>query len=265
MRSARALVVLVAALGTQVSLSAVSPGAWTPPERPPDSTAADLEELPAPAVACATIRSPRSWIEKDGMRRFSFNVEMAKWEEFSRVIFRWSEPVEIEHVYQANMEEYADDGRVVSVKLGPAPLQTKPNTFQVFGKNSNDVSPVIACRGSSKPPPSPPHGEDCVMGPKYAVTRSWGEGAIVQIKLDFWNDGKEFRITFWGQEITLDDPINIEVVSTVRLGADTVATVRLVPEDYLHHGPLVFGFKTLPAVEGTKGWCQKRCLQAHSY
>ena len=88
------------------------------------------------------------------------------------------------------------------------------------------------------------------MGPKYAVTRSWGEGAIIQIKLDFWNDGKEFRITFWGQEITLDDPINIEVVSTVRLGADTVATVRLVPEDYLHHGPLVFGFKTLPAVEG---------------
>ena len=136
---------------------------------------------------------------------------------------------EIEHVYQANMEEYADDGRVVSVKLGPAPLQTRPNTFQVFGKNSNDVSPVIACRGSSKPPPSPPHGEDCVMGPKYAVTRSWGEGAIIQIKLDFWNDGKEFRITFWGQEITLDDPINIEVVSTVRLGADTVATVRLVP------------------------------------
>ena len=253
MRAARALVVLVAALGTQVSLPAVSPGAWIPPERLPDSAAADLEELPvtppAPA-ACATIRSPRSWIEKDGMRRFSFNVEMAKWEEFSRVIFRWSEPVEIEHVYQANMEEYADDGRVVSVKLGPAPLQTRPNTFQVFGKNSNDVSPVIACRGSSKPPPSPPHGEDCVMGPKYAVTRSWGEGAIIQIKLDFWNDGKEFRITFWGQEITLDDPINIEVVSTVRLGADTVATVRLVPEDYLHHGPLVFGFKTLPAVEG---------------
>ena len=189
MRTARALAVVVAALGTQVS--AVSQGAWIPPQRLPDTTAADLEELPAPLVACATIKSPRSWIEKDGVRRFSFNVEMTKWEEYSRIIFRWSEPVEIEHVYQANMEEYADGGKVVSVKLGPAPLQTKSNTFQVFGKNSNDVSPVIACRGSSRPPPSPPHGEDCVMGPKYVVTRSWGEGAIVQIKLDFWNDGKE--------------------------------------------------------------------------
>ena len=237
---------LVAALGTQVS--AVSQRAWTQPVQ--DTPATYLEELSAPVLACATIKQPRSWIEKDGIRRFSFNVEMASWEEYSRVIFRWSEPVEIEHVYQANMEEYADGGKVVSVKLGPAPLQTHANTFQVFGKNSNDVSPVIACRGSSRPPPSPPHGEDCIMGPKYVVTRSWGEGAIIQIRLDFWADAKEFRVTFWGQDITLTDPINIDVVSTVQLGTDTVATVRLVPEDYLHHGPLVFGFKTSPAVEG---------------
>ena len=253
MRGALAAVVF-AVLGTQVS--PVSQRAWTQPL--PDIPAADLEELPEPVVACATIKQPRSWIEKDGTRRFSFNVEMTSWEEYSRIIFRWSEPVEIEHVYQANMEEYADGGKVVSIKLGPAPLQTRANTFQVFGKNSNDVSPVIACRGSSRPPPSPPHGEDCIMGPKYVVTRSWGEGAIIQIRLDFWADGKEFRVTFWGQDIRLEDLINAELVSTVRLGTDTVATVRLVPEDYLHHGPLMFGFKTLPAVEGVpKVVCHK--------
>ena len=56
----------------------------------------------------------------------------------------------------------------------------------MFGKNSNDVSPTIACRGLTQPPPSPPHAEDCMLGPKYSVPRSWGEGAIIQIALDYW-------------------------------------------------------------------------------
>ena len=248
MRAALALL----ALGIRVT--AVSQHAWTPPAKDDapelgDPARAEPELLPAPAAACATIIAPRSWIEKDGTRRFMFKVEMAVWEEYSRVVMRWSEPVEIENVYEANLEEYADGGKVVSVKLGPAPLQTRAKTFQVFGKNSMDVAPVLACRHNSQPPPSPPHGEDCIMGPKYSVARSWGEGAIIQIALDFWADGKEFRITFWNQDITVEDPVNIEVVSTIRLRTDTVATVKLVPEDYLHHGPMVFGFKTTPAVQ----------------
>lgn len=245
---ARALLgAIIALMMTPREVSAaVTPRAWTGPAA---DTASQSSEVAQPAApSCAQIIQPRSWMEKDGTRRFSFKVQMVKWVEFSRVIFRWKEPVEIENVYEASVENSEDGGRVVSVRLGPAPLQTTARTFQMFGKNSNDVSPTIACRGLTQPPPSPPHAEDCMLGPKYSVPRSWGEGAIIQIALDYWEDGKEFRLTFFDQAVELQDPVNVELESTTQLRGSTVAIARLVPEDYLHHGPLVFGFRTTPAV-----------------
>lgn len=248
---ARALMSAIAALmATTIEVSATTARAWSGPAIDTASQSSEVAQPAAPAApaACAQIIQPRSWMEKDGTRRFSFKVQMVRWVEFSRVIFRWKEPVEIENVYEASVEDSEDGGRVVSVRLGPSPLQTTARTFQMFGKNSNDVSPTIACRGLTQPPPSPPHAEDCMLGPKYSVPRSWGEGAIIQIALDYWEDGKEFRLTFFGQQVELQDPVNVELDSTTQLRGDTVAIARLVPQDYLHHGPLVFGFRTTPAV-----------------
>ena len=83
--------------------------------------------------------------------------------------------------------------------------------------------------------------------PKYKVERSWGDGAIIKVDLEFWEDDKEFRLRFFDQTIVIEDPQNAELETIETRNGDTEVLLRLVPLDYLHGGPLQFGFMAKPA------------------
>ena len=56
----------------------------------------------------------------------------------------------------------------------------------------------------------------------------------MQVDLDFWQDRKEFTITYVRQAITMSDLVNAEMVRQARVGSDTVVKIQLWPQDYLH-------------------------------
>ena len=201
------------------------------------------------ASGCATVSRGRAWTEIDGTKRVQLTITPSEWVEFQKIELIFEAPVVVEHLYDATPDGATQIGGrgslAVAVRLGP-----KPHTgtaFQFFGRDTNEVAPMLRCEGFKNPPPSPPHAEDCVLGPKYKVERSWGDGAIIKVDLEFWEDDKEFRLRFFDQTIVIEDPQNAELETIETRNGDTEVLLRLVPLDYLHGGPLQFGFMAKPA------------------
>ena len=148
-------------------------------------------------------------------------ITPSEWVEFQKIELIFEAPVVVEHLYDATPDGATQIGGrgslAVAVRLGRPHTGT---TFQFFGRDTNEVAPMLRCEGFKNPPPSPPHAEDYVLGPSTRSSAR-GAGAIIKVDLEFWEDDKEFRLRFFDQTIVIEDPQNAELETIETRNGDT--------------------------------------------
>ena len=86
----------------------------------------------------------------------------------------------------------------LTVELGAAPPNDGSHaTFLLMGTGTRDKYPTIVCTHEASPPPSPPHAADCDLGPTYELVSSWETGEQARIRLERWDDGRVFTLTWY--------------------------------------------------------------------
>jgi len=145
----------------------------------------------------------------------------------------------------------------VQVELGTE----RKNTFLVSGTGTQNLNPDVTCRRvlvavaisasrkcthsalsllrcvppgsrsaaeSGLPPPSPPHAADCDLHPHFRATSTWDAGEAVEILFDEWEDAREVRIIFWGQNgLRVRQTVGAMLASTEDVADDCVVTMSL--------------------------------------
>ena len=124
----------------------------------------------------------------------------------------------------------------LTVELGAAPPNDGSHaTFLLMGTGTRDKYPTIECTHEASPPPSPPHAADCDLGPTYELVSSWETGEQARIRLERWDDGRVFTLTWYNEKLEVTtNGHNAMPVGTVIKGGDTVARLKLGLREELH-------------------------------
>eukprot|EP00966_Prymnesium_polylepis_P023311 536510-Prymnesium_polylepis.1 len=184
--------------------------------------AVSRSDCPAQELGPAS-KGSRSWVDKDESKHLHLLIVARPWTPFAHVTVRWPEDtVSIESVVGASV--ISTTGSWIELELdGQLP---SARYVQVEATGTLDHQPLVACSASHSPPPTPPHPEDCSLGAAYQLIRNWGTGAIVQVSLEVWQDGKTFTLTFYDQDIKVDKKSLANVVLdevSADTGGNTVA------------------------------------------
>ena len=127
-----------------------------------------------------------------------------------RVTLTFPQHVHVHAVYDAAMQRSLTTSNSVTVELGPTPTAT--SEFAVMGTGSEvgtqvDLTGItFACKPVEGPPPAPPHPNDCPLVTRYKIKNAWINGEIVVLRLNGWEPGRKFTLTYWGQHVTVSSP-----------------------------------------------------------
>ncbi|KAL1504139.1 hypothetical protein AB1Y20_010549 [Prymnesium parvum] len=193
----------------------------------------------------------RSWTNQDGTHHLHLLLTAKPWVPFARVAVTWGDGalVKIQSTVGGSVLATSEHG--IELELDAQPPAAKYVQIEAVG--TLDDQPNVECLRSFSPPPTPPHPVDCILGAEYKLSREWGTGAIVQVRMDMWQDGRAVTLTYLGEEIKVvkKSLSNVMLEDTIPMdtSAGQTATVihfSLVPQSYLHGGQTVFTFQAEP-------------------
>jgi len=194
------------------------------------------------------LQSTRSWKEGDGSTTFEVHLAIPEpWKPHAIVSVTWGDEPVIKETNGASLS--SQSGATAEFELDG--MKPHLQSIRIMGAGSLRMEPEVSCvEEESDGPgvPSPPAIDYCSMDPEYEVTRSWADACIIEISLGFWNDYREFKLSYFKSNVRTVEKslVNVEMVSEDYSGGDSVITVKLVPKDYLHGGKFKFGMQLTP-------------------
>ncbi|KAL1502942.1 hypothetical protein AB1Y20_011013 [Prymnesium parvum] len=153
-----------------------------------------------PPPPCAVADEWRTWSSEEQVH-FSMLVRLLDWEQTAAVTLRFRDEVELSQVLGATVSDYASAASLSSFTLPLPPVQPNGGGVQVLGTASSPLRHAVelSCAAVARhPPPSPPHAAECELGATYAVTSSWGEAQMVELRLPRWEVERVLTLRYWG-------------------------------------------------------------------
>ena len=174
--------------------------------------------------------------ENNGVKHFSYKFIVSQWVPNMRVHLSFAEPVANLEAHQgaAVVDQYyyygSSDDTLVIVQLDDAPHSAASSEFLIIGTGTNEMNMGISCTGNEAPPPSPPHPDDCTLGPQYHVRRQWPDGEEAELYFNTWVETQRVRLRYWGEQIDIRTSGGSATLATLTFEEGvTTATLQLGP------------------------------------